>query len=362
MGVPRKLLFIAASAAVLASARTWAEGPAADDAMKARGLRRIDQVLVLSDETTVIKKFREIDALRKKVTASQQAAAAAEKKVDDKRMLLIDYAEKRRMLRAQMDNITSVKAHNRLVGMLNELVDRTIILEKSDKEEKDAAAARAAATTIAEQYIELLLQVRRQYDEVEAEYQRLADDSEMQRAIDELGQKSSKPCKLGPTNSFTRLDNTLKKLEAGVLSETIVLRRGDGNLWHVTATFNGKHAQDMAIDTGASIVSLPYQVAKDAGLAPSAQDPTVQMGMADGRVIEAKLVVAPSVRVGKFQVERVECAVLPENMPHAEPLLGLSFLKHFTFKIDSANGKLAIAKIDEMENRSQRPANRGASP
>jgi clan AA aspartic protease (TIGR02281 family) len=134
------------------------------------------------------------------------------------------------------------------------------------------------------------------------------------------------------------------------------LRRGGGNLWHVTATFNGKHAQDMAIDTGASIIALPYSVAAAAGLTPSSQDPTMHVTLADGHQVEAKQIFASSVRVGQFTVDHVECAVMPADLPNAEPLLGLSFLKHFNFKIDNSQGKLVMSRVDQVEKGGRRPA------
>ena len=257
-----------------------------------------------------------------------------------------------------MDTARSPEAHNRLVNVSNELADRMIILEKGDKEEKEAAAARSAAAAVSEQYIDLLLQLRKDYDEVEAKYRQLAGDAKVEQALEDLSKDSPKPFKLGPTASLAVLDRNLRKLESGVLSESIPLRRGAGNLWHVTVTFNGKHAQEMAIDTGASLISLPYGVAQKAGLTPSAQDPTMRASMADGRVVEAKRVVAASVRLGKFTVEQVECAVMPPEMGNAEPLLGLSFLKHFNFKIDTAGGKLVMAKIEQGEKPGPRTASR----
>jgi clan AA aspartic protease (TIGR02281 family) len=356
MGFRRCFLIVGVLAALAISLPAKTEEPTAEDVLKGQGLRKLNQLYVLPDEAAVTKKFHETDALRRKVTDTQQKATLADQKVEEKKKLILDYAEKRRTLRAQMEAARSPELHNRLVTMSNELGDRMVILEKSDKEEKDATTARAASAAASEQYIELLLQLRKQYDEVEAKYRQLATDAKVQRAIDDLTKNSSKPYTLGPTASLALLDRNLRKLEAGVLSESIPLRRGEGNLWRVTVTFNEKYAQEMAIDTGASIISLPYGVAQKAGLTPTAQDQTMRASMADGRVVEAKQVFASSVRLGKFAVEHVECAVMPANLPNAEPLLGLSFLKHFTFKIDNASGKLVMARVDQAEKSGPRPA------
>ena len=58
----------------------------------------------------------------------------------------------------------------------------------------------------------------------------------------------------------------------------------------------------------------------------------------------------PSVRVGKFVVEKVECAVLGEEAVNAEPLLGMSFLGHFKFELDSDAKTLTMVKIAGAES------------
>jgi aspartyl protease family protein len=52
-----------------------------------------------------------------------------------------------------------------------------------------------------------------------------------------------------------------------------------------------------------------------------------------------------TVRVGKFTVDNVECAVLGDEAVSAEPLLGMSFLEHFKFEIDSSAKKLTMVKV-----------------
>jgi len=53
-----------------------------------------------------------------------------------------------------------------------------------------------------------------------------------------------------------------------------------------------------------------------------------------------------------FWQQKVECAILPEQLPGAAPLLGLSFFKHFTYKIDTANSKLVMSKVQAEDQPS----------
>jgi clan AA aspartic protease (TIGR02281 family) len=138
----------------------------------------------------------------------------------------------------------------------------------------------------------------------------------------------------------------LRKFEETVLSDSIDIRHDRSQLWELSVVFNGKDPQIINLDTGASLVALSYQAAKAAGLTPSENDPTIKMELADGHLVEGKKVVAGSIRVGKFEVEQVDVVVMPASLPNAASLLGQSFLKHFTYKVDTAKSKLVMTKVD----------------
>ena len=100
------------------------------------------------------------------------------------------------------------------------------------------------------------------------------------------------------------------------------------------------------------------------GLNPSTadevkDDPTVRLQLGDGKVVEAKQMILKSVRVGSFTVENVECAVLPPVLVAAEPALGGSFLKHFTYKLDPKAGKLHLAQFG-TEGTTAKPGDKPA--
>jgi aspartyl protease family protein len=104
--------------------------------------------------------------------------------------------------------------------------------------------------------------------------------------------------------------------------------------------------KELCVDSGSTLISLPYKMARDVGLNPDSSDDDVILSLADGRQVRAKRLLIPKVRVGKFELENVECAVMPSNLPDAAPLLGMSFLSQFSFKIDTENKKLTMTKID----------------
>ena len=65
-----------------------------------------------------------------------------------------------------------------------------------------------------------------------------------------------------------------------------------------------------------------------------------------------------SVRVGKFTVKDVRCAVLPAGLTQAPPLLGGSFLRHFSYRHNPGGGKVTFWKVQTESD--ERDAGGGA--
>ena len=208
---------------------------------------------------------------------------------------------------------------------------------------------RGAATQACEEYTEFLLQTRKLYDSVKEKYADLAADATVNEAIADYGKATGKTYKLGPGSGFLTFGKKLGKMEETVLSESIDLQKGPGGLWLLTASINGKAVTEMAIDTGASLVCLPWKTANAVGIRPSVDSETIQLKLADGHLVDAKEVTADTIRVGKFTIEKVRCAVLPEHLTDTEPMIGLSFLKNFVYKIDTTRSKLVMSKVDMSE-------------
>jgi clan AA aspartic protease (TIGR02281 family) len=361
MGRFRAFLTVLAALVALLPGRLRADQDGALKTLEDKGLKRSFSNFALPEETDFSKQMRATEALKKKLLDAQHEAVEATKKVDDKKKTIIAYLQQRRELRAQVDMARNVAEHNKMVNAMNELGDRIMLMQQSEAEEKAMTAARTAANKLTEQYVEQILQLRQLYDKVKAKYDALAADAEVTQAIDEFNKDADKKLALGPTSGFTAAGRKLKNLEKVVLSESINLRRGPGGLWYVSVVFNGKYAEEMAIDTGASIIALPAKMAKDAGLTPAADAPTMQLTMADGHTVQGRMIYADKVRVGKFTAEHVECSVLPAEFSEAAPLLGLSFWRNFIFKIDNEKAKLVMSKIDVPEKSGPTPRGRKAS-
>ena len=347
--------------AVLPPGRLRADQQSALGTLEEKGLKKSVSNFALPEETDFNKQMRATESLKKKLLDAQREATEATKKVDDKKKTIVAYLQQRRALRAQVDMARNVNEHNKIINAMNELGDRISLMQQSDAEEKAMTSARAAANKLTEEYVEQILHLRQVYDKIKAQYEALAADAEVAQAIDEFNKDAPKTLALGPTMGFTATGRRLKALEQVVLSESIKLRRGPGGLWYVSVVFNGKYAEEMAIDTGALIIALPAKMARDAGLTPTADAPKVQLQMADGHTVEGRMIYAEKVRVGKFTAEHVECSVLPPEFSDAAPLLGLSFWRNFTFKIDNEKAKLTMSKVDVPEKTARPPHGRKPS-
>lgn len=117
----------------------------------------------------------------------------------------------------------------------------------------------------------------------------------------------------------------------------------------VEATLNNKVKAALLLDTGSSFVVLSDKIARELAIDSGGKEAqTVQMMLADGRKVEAKLVILDSVRVQDAEVEKVGAVILPEKESESiskDGLLGMSFLKNFNFKIDQKDNKLILEKL-----------------
>jgi clan AA aspartic protease (TIGR02281 family) len=315
--------------------------------LKDKGLIRVDPFFVLKDESKIATQIHGLDKLQHKAFEGQKQENLAEKSIEQMKQQIEDYHKQRIVLHDQINRATTVDQHNTLVRQSNDLLERIDVLQAEIDKGAGAKPAREASAKSKDEYVTALLQIRRAIVKMQGAYADLAADSKVTEAIDSYNKQKSKKLKLGPSAVFAMNDRKLKKFEDTVLSESIDIHRGHGELWEIAVVFNNNNKpQVIDLDTGASLTSLSYATAKAVGLTPSETDPSIHLQMADGRVVEAKKVVATSIRVGKFEVEKMPVAVMPENLRDAGDCLGQSFLKHFTYKIDTEKEKLVMTKIE----------------
>ena len=314
--------------------------------LEGKGLEKTGRSYVLANEESFTDAMREATALRSKVTKAAKARSVVEQQQFAAESAIKQMFQMRSKLRTQLNETSNVKTHNRIVTQINDLGDRIVIVQEGKELKQQLSQTRGGYNTAREAYVGKLLEVRQLFDTLNDEYEALNADPKVQLAQEVISKADDTKVSVCPSSGFRSALRSLKRLEDNVISEKIALRRGESDLHYVPVTFNGEHTEELAIDTGASIIALPYSVAVRVGLTPSSDDLTIQVELADGRVIEAKQVFAETVRVGKFTVKNVECSVFPEELKKASALLGMSFLRNFSYKINSENNELIMNKVE----------------
>jgi len=94
----------------------------------------------------------------------------------------------------------------------------------------------------------------------------------------------------------------------------------------------------MAIDTGATHVLIPWEVAESLGLKPEVSRERIEIITASG-IEKVPVVDIPLIKVGSSEAKNVKAMVhdLPPKS-YVDGLLGLSFLKKFNLNINFKEG------------------------
>jgi clan AA aspartic protease (TIGR02281 family) len=358
-------VLLAASAAVAAAS----DSP--EDALKARGLKRVGSTYVLAAEGEVQKKAVELKALRNQLVLAARRQAYAEMEGQDQKGLMREMLQQRVALNQEIaaleqqlrnmgtpapGNLYGIAQRNELVARRNEavnayngLADQIKLIQSGPGGDPAVGdRLRSEVSRRREGFIQAVLDLRQLVDAAAKSYAELADAAAVKGALEALGPSSKTKPKLGPSAQFAANVKLLEQVEHSVISDAVDLRKQGGVFW-VNATFNGKVIQPMVFDTGASLTTIPARLAEEIGLKPSPSDPVVRCETADGTVVEARQVTIPAMRVGRFTVNDVTCAVMPAGKGNIAPLLGQSFHRHFTYKFTPESGHLVMSRVEGVE-------------
>lgn len=145
-----------------------------------------------------------------------------------------------------------------------------------------------------------------------------------------------------------------KKLEEGELQKetefkTISVNKEKGQIV-VSTVLNDNIRAELVLDTGASLVLLTKNIAKNLALNLQRDSSNIELLLADGRKVKAKFAILKSIKIEDVQAENVETAVLLEDVQDSnfkDGLLGMSFLSRFNFTVDQESGKLILKKAGQ---------------
>lgn len=321
----------------------------AKEILAKKGLRVISSGLSLEGEFELNKQIRDSSKFRRDLLDADKELAAIEARAAAIGTQITRLTQANVQLNAQLARVGAGDAtlNNKFVGAINANVSQVQLLtQQLTQIEQQVKAARSKANQAREAYIEHILNMRKLADSVSNQYAKLATDQEVIEATAKLSGATGESFEVGASPRFKSAQSRLKSLEDSILSEKIPLRRSNGGLLVASVVIDGKHNIEMSVDSGSSLICLPRAAASKCGIEVTSQDPEVTLELADGSKITANLVTISSVRVGKFTVEDVSCAVLGAEAVNAEPLLGMSFLGHFKFELNSQEENLTMVKVE----------------
>lgn len=350
----RSLACAAMGVALILPQVVWA-GSAGKDPLKDAGLVRSGNYYVLPDDPAVVSG---VAALRKtKMEADQETRSrhAIDVQLSTKRKLVENDIKEWHTLENKLSVVTDPGVHNRIVLRMNRLVADVKESQQAQKDLEEQAGK--ASTTAKTKFVDDVAALNAKADAAAERYKALGSDAQVKASVAAAGTTVA----LGPTPEFSTSVAELKKWQSAVESEAIPLTENHG-IHMVDALLNGEHFV-LGFDTGASAVTLPWEVAEKLNMTPGEQDPTIQMQLADGNLIEGKQMTLKSVRVGRFTIPDVTCVILQKDLHNAPLILGGSFLNHFIVRLDPAANELHLTQLKEdAPARLTRPALAKPSP
>jgi len=304
----------------------------------------------LANEGELSKELAKAGPLQKTLKTAAAELKKAEDNVAKGQQVLNAMKVQQIQLNAQLAKVNpnDVATNNKIVGALQAL-EGQLELGRQEKAKLDEAVktAHARHSEAREAFVTLMVACRKLADTLEADYAKKANDPAIKANLVKLNAAAGKQFALAPGAILNSGLKNLKRLEDTIVSEAIELRSDDQHLW-VNVYINGGSApQEMVVSSGSGLLMLTAPAAAKLGIKPGDNDPTIRLVMADGRELPARQVTLKTVRVGKFEVEDVACAVLGEDAVAAQPTLGKAFLDSFKFEIDPAAKTLTMVKVSD---------------
>ena len=110
----------------------------------------------------------------------------------------------------------------------------------------------------------------------------------------------------------------------------------------VSASLNRWTSQDFIVDTGASMVTIPFSTARNLGIAISVRNPRRKVYTASGELYAPEIIL-DSITLEGFETRNVKALVMDlPNQPDVG-LLGLNFLRRFRMNLNTDEGMLMLA-------------------
>jgi len=174
------------------------------------------------------------------------------------------------------------------------------------------------------------LRAARRAEEMTARYQELADDSDVQRALEQLGPGVNR---LGPTPALGRNLKRIQSNDERLLTDQVMGFFGgeEENVFHVEAIVNDRTSAQFALRPRAEFSLIPEHVLREAGV-PYESEWKLERE-ANGVSFRTNRVVIPSLRLGRFVSTNIEAFVLPADIRNLRGFLADNAFPNFRIDV-----------------------------
>lgn len=311
------------------------------DALKENGLTKGTGAYVLADEAAVLDGMKALRAAKADADKEVRARKALDLQIATKQKVMKDAEKTYKELEAKLPAITKPDVKNNIIIRMNRMVadhkSATVALKELEEQ------ANKLSISGQTKYVDELVKLNGKAGAVSEKYAGLAANADVKAALTKANLTAVPKVPLGPSPEFAAAFEEMKKWQSAVESEAIPMREDHGT-FTVEVLVNGERIQ-MGVDTGASSVCLPAEVAEKLKIELDEKSEVVHMKLADGRVIDGRETTLATVRVGRFTAENVTAVVMPKGLPDPAILLGGSFLNRFVVKLDPAKNELHLTEV-----------------
>jgi len=317
----------------------------AEKILQEHSLRRSGKQIQAMGTTPVTRGITGLSREKRELRLMQKDWDAGGVRLTALRQQLQQVKQQRADLSLQLARVAGdTTANNRIVGLLN--VNKNHMEQVAAEREKTKAnmtAKRAVLSEAESNYAEKILVIRKQFTLLESEVQDALANVQVAIALKVMNVNYETPAEPTADQILAALNKRVERVEQEVFSENIPLQVENRSMY-VNVVVGNKTTR-MVVDSGASLICLPARVAAELGIMITPNAPQMELVVANGDRIGARGVVLPRVRIGEFEVENVDAAVLDAAADAAEPLLGMSFLDHFKFEINAADRSLKMLRV-----------------
>jgi aspartyl protease family protein len=320
----------------------------AEKILQAAGLRCSGKSLVANESTEIARAMTALAKHRRELTLEQKELRGLLAQVQQINEQIRNLEAQDGELNLQLARVAGndVASNNRIVALIN--ANRTRVGQLRSQRTKTQELAneqRSKLNSKEAAYAEAVFQIRQDLNALRFAITQTLEDPQVKIAVQVMNANQGVPASISAEDILQTIELRLAKIEQEVFSESIPLEIERNGSLYVTVSVNNQPVR-MVVDSGATLVTLPAETAKELDIEIPTDAPLLRLVMASGDEISAKRVQLDSVRVGQFEAKDVSCAILDPVASRADPMLGMSYLGEFKFEIDATQKSLSMLRVE----------------